>query len=395
MNKYIIELLKTESTVIIPEFGALMKTGRSLIFNPILKFNDGKLQKYIAKKEDRDEQDVANMIAKHVREIIADIGKGNSYRVFGLGEFYKNEEGKIVFEQEKKTSEHTPENDSPKKAPSTPIIEKKQENPISQEKKPVANKEEIKPEEKAQASKDEDPVPKTITSTFLEQSIKNSPKPKEKKEEEKLTEKKETTKSKANKPKRKKPKKERGNKSKKGLVIWSIVFVVIAGLGVFAGLNLEKVKSWVGLSKVQVTEDITPNDEETEHSNQEEEEDMAFAITDSTDDNVDETLEEDTTSVSDSEEYIEEEEIDEEPIELTKDMIYHITVGSFGDRSNAQALVEKMKNDGLTNARILKTSGSMAKVVAGSYSSEKAAEQDMEKAKKYNTEAYVIKVREQ
>ena len=121
---------------------------------------------------------------------------------------------------------------------------------------------------------------------------------------------------------------------------------------------------------------------------------MAFALADSTEENIDQT-EEDSIDSNEPEELIEDEEIIDEPIELTKDMIYHITVGSFGDRSNAQALVEKMKSEGLPNARILKTGGTMAKVVAGSYPSEKAAEQDMEKAKKYNSEAYVIKVREQ
>lgn len=396
MNKYIIDLLKTESTVIIPEFGALMKTGRSLIFNPILKFNDGKLQKYIAKKEDRDEQDVANMIAKHVREIIADIGKGNAYRVFGLGEFYKNEEGKIVFKQEEVAPKETV----------SPITEKVA---VPKKEKEIVNKPDLKkdkPKEETEAPKEEkkETKPPVITSTFLEQSIK------EKEEVEPIkVEKKPTVEEKhekviplvktANSPKKvkntpKKSKKEKKpKKSKKGLVIWSVIFVIIAGLGVFAGLNLEKIKNWVGMSKAEVVENTEATNKEEDTNTTEKEEDMAFVLSDSTEEEFIE--EEEDTTTTDNEE-IEEEiiEEEEEPVQISKDKVYHITVGSFSDRSNAQALVEKMKKEGLPGARILNTGGSMAKVVAGSYATKEDAEKDVEKATKYNPEAYVIKVRE-
>lgn len=398
MNKYIIDLLKTESTVIIPEFGALMKTGRSLIFNPILKFNDGKLQKYIAKKEDRDEQDVANMIAKHVREIIADIGKGNAYRVFGLGEFYKNEEGKIVFKQE----EVAPKETVP------PTTEKVA---VPKKEKEIVNKPDLKkdkPKEETEAPKEEkkETKPPVVTSTFLEQSIKEKEevepvkiekKPTVEEKQEKVIPpiKTENSPKKVKNTPKKTNKEKKPKKSKKGVVIWSVIFVIIGGLGVFAGLNLEKIKGWVGISKTEVVENTeTINKEEDTNTTMEEEEDMAFVLSDSTEEEIlDEEEDTATTDKEEIEEELIEEEI-EEPVQISKDKVYHITVGSFSDRSNAQALVEKMKKEGLPGARILNTGGSMAKVVAGSYATKEAAEKDIEKATKYNAEAYVIKVRE-
>ena len=72
MNKYIIEILKVQSSVILPGLGALMvastKTGK-VVFNAHLKFNDGSLAKFIAEKEGEDKQDAENKVAKWIREI--------------------------------------------------------------------------------------------------------------------------------------------------------------------------------------------------------------------------------------------------------------------------------------------------------------------------------------
>ena len=103
MNKYFIQLFKEESTVIIPEFGALTKTSEKtgeIMFMPYLKFDDGKLAKYISETDGIEEQDAVNMIAKFVREISAELDKGGSYDIFGFGSFFKNAEGEIDFKAE-------------------------------------------------------------------------------------------------------------------------------------------------------------------------------------------------------------------------------------------------------------------------------------------------------
>ncbi|MBI3133100.1 MAG: SPOR domain-containing protein [Bacteroidetes bacterium] len=100
MNKYLIELIKLQNSVILPGFGALMignsKSGK-VVFNPHLKFNDGALAKFIVEKEGIDQQAAQNQIAKFVREIEAELGKGNSFDIFQFGKFSKKKDGTIEF----------------------------------------------------------------------------------------------------------------------------------------------------------------------------------------------------------------------------------------------------------------------------------------------------------
>jgi len=102
MIKYIIEILKLQNALILPGFGSLqvnVKTGK-IGFNPLLKFNDGTLAKYIAQTEGTDQQAAQNQIAKFIREIEAEIGKGNSFDMFQFGKFVKNKKGDVEFIQE-------------------------------------------------------------------------------------------------------------------------------------------------------------------------------------------------------------------------------------------------------------------------------------------------------
>ena len=105
MNKYLIEILKIQSSVILPSFGSLMitnsKTGK-IVFNPHLKFNDGALANYIAEKEGTDKQAAQNQIAKFIREIEAELGKGNDYNMFEFGSFIKDKDGNVDFKMDPK-----------------------------------------------------------------------------------------------------------------------------------------------------------------------------------------------------------------------------------------------------------------------------------------------------
>ncbi|MBK8925588.1 MAG: SPOR domain-containing protein [Crocinitomicaceae bacterium] len=131
MNKYIIELLKLQTSVIIPGFGSLMITSNkngSVVFNALLKFNDGALAKYIAEKEGIDQQNAQNQIAKFVREIEAEIAKGNEFGIFQLGKFQKDKNGDIVFIQDQASLATLKKDGEPteKKTEPTPT-EKKEE----------------------------------------------------------------------------------------------------------------------------------------------------------------------------------------------------------------------------------------------------------------------------
>ena len=123
MIKYIIEILKLQSSLILPGFGSFQvntKTGK-ISFNTLLKFNDGTLAKYISQKEGIDQQAAQNQIAKFIREIEAEIGKGNSFDMFQFGKIVKNKKGDVEFLQEG--------------TPIQPIEETKKNTPVQEVKK--------------------------------------------------------------------------------------------------------------------------------------------------------------------------------------------------------------------------------------------------------------------
>ena len=143
MNKYLIEILKIQNSVILPGLGALMvpsqKSGK-IVFNPHLKFNDGSLARFIAEKEGIEEQEAQNKVAKFVREIEAEVGKGNSYDMFEFGHFFKNKDAEVDFKMYSADAE--PATQTPKADPKvdkvvTPLVVKKEEKaePAKKEKK--------------------------------------------------------------------------------------------------------------------------------------------------------------------------------------------------------------------------------------------------------------------
>lgn len=130
MNKYIIELLRLQTSVIIPGFGSLMITSTksgSVVFNALLKFNDGALAKYIAEKEGIDQQNAQNQIAKFVREIEAELAKGNDFGIFQLGKFKKNNSGDIVFIQDQASLTTLKTDGEPAEKKSEPALNDKKE----------------------------------------------------------------------------------------------------------------------------------------------------------------------------------------------------------------------------------------------------------------------------
>lgn len=108
MNNYLLLLLKELKTIIIPGLGALTITNEAsneLLFMSFLKHDDGTLSKYIADKEGMSENDAKNLIAKFVREVLAELDKGEPYDMYQFGSFTK-ENNEVVFKQWKIQSEN-------------------------------------------------------------------------------------------------------------------------------------------------------------------------------------------------------------------------------------------------------------------------------------------------
>jgi len=164
MNKYLIEILKIQSSVILPGLGALMipnqKSG-TVVFNQHLKFNDGSFARFIAEKEGIDQQESQNKVAKFVREIEADLGKGLGYDMFEFGKFYKNEAGEVAFVMHGKDKPEThkeEEKPSEKATIAAPIAileanKKEEEDKAKAKAEKLAEKQKLEAEQKATEEK--------------------------------------------------------------------------------------------------------------------------------------------------------------------------------------------------------------------------------------------------
>lgn len=290
MNNYLLQLLKEVKTLIIPGLGALTVTNEStgeILFMPYLKFDDGTLAKHIASKENMELNDASNLISKFVREVTAELDKGNSYDMYQFGRFVKVD-GEIAFEawsgnsggQEnpsadgsktetpshkeeklKETSEATAAQESPAekpkveetKVPEPPKVEKVIP-PVVEEPKKVVETPELKKEEpKIEkivtpiVEEEEVPLPKTEASSDKDEKLKEKTVPPviEKTEQKAPVEK--QVSPKVTIPQKEKPVKEpKAPKEKKktsvfAYILWGFL-VLILGSGTFIAIKFDSLK---------------------------------------------------------------------------------------------------------------------------------------------------------
>jgi len=98
MQNEILELLKNNSSVIIPEIGAIMiKPGTgSLIFNEFLKFNDGLLTDHLIKTRNIEKVEASKEIKNFTTHIIKSLAKDKLCDLMPLGVLYIDENDKIL-----------------------------------------------------------------------------------------------------------------------------------------------------------------------------------------------------------------------------------------------------------------------------------------------------------
>ncbi len=253
MNNYLLQLLKEVKTLIIPGLGALTVTNEAtgeIMFMPYLKFDDGTLAKHIASKEGIEQNDASNMISKFVREVTAELDKGNSYDMYQFGRFVKVD-GEIAFEA------WSAGNGGQQSAAEAPKVEKPVE-PVKEEPKV-----EIKPVEEAPKTvepKIEKIVPPVAETPKTEPKAEKTPPPviEEPKVEAPKVEKivppvvepkKEPVKQEAKKepPKKDKPvKAEKAPKEKRKTSVFSYILwgflVLVLGAGTFIAIQFDSLK---------------------------------------------------------------------------------------------------------------------------------------------------------
>lgn len=136
--------IEINSTTILPNFGAFMKMGKSVLFNEFLKYDDGKLAKAIAEIENISEDDAKAKITSWIDATNKKLDSGESITLPGIGVLVR-EDGKLKFTA-------GIGKDNPYAKPTNIVEDKKEEvkefpKSVEIEEKEVL-KEEIKPEVK-------------------------------------------------------------------------------------------------------------------------------------------------------------------------------------------------------------------------------------------------------
>jgi hypothetical protein len=100
MDNYIKQVLLEENTIILPKLGALtvtsIKTGE-MMFLSYLNYDDGKLAKFVAEKENITEDEARAKVKTFVEEIKEKIDNGLVFNLGKLGHFFKKNE-EVFFE---------------------------------------------------------------------------------------------------------------------------------------------------------------------------------------------------------------------------------------------------------------------------------------------------------
>jgi len=103
MEKFILELIKENNRVIIPNFGAFIiskENGLSILFNNFLSFNDGLLVNYIAEKKGIDTIVATDQVFEYVDKLKKQLDETGEYGIIGLGQFKKDDSGILRFMQD-------------------------------------------------------------------------------------------------------------------------------------------------------------------------------------------------------------------------------------------------------------------------------------------------------
>lgn len=132
MKSIILKSLETNSTTIIPNFGAIMKMGKSTLFNEFLKYDDGKLAQVFATEKGVSIEEAKENINKFITQVNSNIEGGNSHILEGIGTFSKVS-GKLKFVANKITGAASS---------AKPVIktEVKKEPPVKEVEKPKTEK---------------------------------------------------------------------------------------------------------------------------------------------------------------------------------------------------------------------------------------------------------------
>jgi cell division septation protein DedD len=421
MDKYLVEILKETNTIIIPGIGALTMTDRSsgeVMFMSFLKHDDGAFAKFIAEKEGLGIDEAKDKVASYVREIEAKLSAGESYDMPTFGSFRKDNAGDMMFEQNKGGVDGSTSVEVPAQMDEADLTVHEEEAAIEPELQaavPESTSEEtiieetsmqetvVEPEELIVETEtgadeaaiiEETPMQETVVEPELAQQIEESPIEVANTEKPVYTEEEQwnddldlpPVNATVERPKKPILEKAKADKKRRSPMLLFLIIAAVIVLGgattvVLYGENLglfmakEEVKV-----QVQVEEELDEDKidewydaDETEDSEEEDGEEE-----DSEDEEAPVVKEAEPVVVEKKTVVVEKKPV---PVEVKKvatvssatNGAYHIVAGAFGDGSNAERLVTKLKGLGYS-AQVLGQLNGLHIVSAGSYTSQQEAE---------------------
>ncbi len=355
MEKYILDLIKENNRVIIPNFGAFIiskENGISILFNNFLSFNDGLLVNYIAEKKGIDTIVATDQVFDFVDNLKKELDEKGIYNIEKLGVFKKDENGILRFQQASDFGEFSDSEQDIKATEETLPLSNEEANKTKESiLLDIDNSSEIIDTPEDEKNKEEITITSNIDEPILTIDKEESVEKKEDKEEEiirpPIVKEEKVIKE---KPVTNTPKKEdnkyaqKANKDKKRKDI--ITFVIIALLVVLCiavyFVFFNKKKEVIKPTPIKVEKPIKPEPKPI-----------------------------DTVKIV-------EKEVKEVPVkEIKKPEIvskdFYIIVGSFKQQENALKMVDKLKSSGFTNAQII-PKGNMFLVSADSNASYRTIE---------------------
>jgi hypothetical protein len=390
MDKYIIELLDTNTRVIIPDFGAFIikqKEPRIIVFNEFLRYNDGLLIDYVAKSENIDKNAAKKKVVEYVGKAGKNLTDNNEHLIQGLGTLIKESTGKITFEEISEAAKKGSKKKEPRKA-NVIKDEKKVEEPreekkieeTKEEKKVEAAKEEKTEEiKKEKAGKEDEAGKVTVPPAAKKEPEKEIGKPPKEEPAEKKTApsiaqeppKREIITRKEEKPAEKtkeehklrpagyqKTEIRKKKKSSTQIIVWIIIILIINAAIISWFVFNDEIRD---LFKSQPKDISIMEEEAVDQSNDvvmEEQEEAVFAGEADIEESAADIQETATTEPEAAP------EIEEESISYSEKR-YYIVAGCFRDERNADALVNKLKQKGYDSEKF----GKIGNLHAVSYSS--------------------------
>lgn len=157
MEQYLLELIKSNNRVIVPNFGAFIVSrdaGTTVLFNNFLSFNDGLLINHISSKKGIETTEATDLVSDFVDKVKKELDDKGEYSIDKLGTFTKDQNGILRFTQDshlaKLLPDETDENPETEKsedgqlldidssATNEPTPDEKQKAKELEKKKPVA-----------------------------------------------------------------------------------------------------------------------------------------------------------------------------------------------------------------------------------------------------------------